>query len=505
MSKQTMGHAISLPSIHANRLIVATNRGPIEYFLGPENTLQYQHHADGIGTVLLEVGKRIDLTWIAVAMTEGDRIALRSAQQNGKLLPSPLYSQNMQLRYVAIPETVYQKHYEKISNQVFWFLQHYLHNPAENIIDGDQIQDAWTNGYCVTNQAIADAVSAEIDLESIPAVVMLHDYHLYLASSMIRKEHSSVVMQQFIHIPWPDIRYWYFLPSNITQAIYLGLIGNDIIGFQTELDRRNFLEGACRVLEDAIVDFDEGTIWWQGRRTWVRAYPISISVTGERQIIECPAGRQSAEKIRSLLGEQTIMRVDRIEPTKNIVLGFQAYAQLLDEHHDLLGKVTFLAFLVPSRQALPEYQQYNADVLEIIEAINQKYSTDSWTPIHAFIGDDRTRALVAMQFYDVLLVNSIIDGMNLVAKEGPIINQRNGILVLSRTVGAFQQLSKASIPISPRDIAETAQALYKALTLSPEERLIKATLARQLVERDDLNVWLAQQIQDINELLTVFP
>jgi trehalose 6-phosphate synthase len=488
--------------IHASRLIIATNRGPVEYYLSQDKTLKYRRGAGGMVTALIDTGNRMEVTWVAMAMTEGDRIALKAAQQQHTgLLSSPLRGQKMQLRYVAISKPAYRKHYEGISNQVLWFLQHYLFNPNEDSAVTRRIQDAWTNGYYVANRAIADAVIAEIEREDSSAVVMLHDYHLYLAPDMIRKDHPSVIMQQFIHIPWPDIRCWHFLPSNITHAIYSGLVGNDIIGFQTERDARNFLEGARTLLDGAVVDFEEGAIWWQGRRTQVRAYPISISVAGERRVIQSAAGKRAAEKIRPLLGEKTIMRVDRIEPTKNILRGFQAYAQMLDQHPELLGKVAFLAFLVPSRQALPTYQRYNADVLKIIDEINQKYGTHEWTPIRAFRDNDRTRALAAMQFYDVLLVNPIIDGMNLVAKEGPVVNQCNGVLVLSRTAGAFQQLGKSSIPTSPTDVTETSQALYTALTLSDEERTAKSRQARQVVERYDLTTWLTRQIHDINELL----
>jgi trehalose 6-phosphate synthase len=488
--------------IHANRLIIASNRGPVEYNLSRDKTLKYRRGAGGMVTALIDTGNRMEVTWVATAMTEGDRVALKEAQQhNDGLLISPLRGQKMQLRYVAISKSAYRKHYEGFSNQVLWFLQHYLYNPTEDSAVARRIQDAWTNGYCVANQAIAEAVIEEIAREDSSAVVMLHDYHLYLASAMIRQRHPSIIMQQFIHIPWPDIRCWHFLPSNIAHAIYSGLVGNDIIGFQTERDSRNFLEGARTLLEGAVVDFEEGAIWWQGRRTQVRAYPISISVTEERRIVAGVAGKRASEKIMPLLGEKTIMRVDRIEPTKNILRGFQAYAQMLDEHPELLGKVKFLAFLVPSRQALSVYQRYNTDVLKIIDEINLKYATEDWTPIHAFCENDRTKALAAMQWYDVLLVNPIIDGMNLVAKEGPVVNQRKGVLVLSRTAGAFQQLGKASIPTSPTDVTETANALYKALMLPDEERAAKAKMARQAVERYDLNKWLTRQIADINELL----
>jgi trehalose 6-phosphate synthase len=492
--------------IHANRLIIASNRGPVENHISQNKTLKQRRGSGGMVTALISAANRLDVTWVAMAMTEGDRIAIREAQQNNDgLLQSPFRGQKLQLRYVAIPKPAYRKHYEQICNTVLWFLQHYLYNPTDDAISAIKLQDAWENGYYIANRAIADAVNVEIGRHDTTPIVMLHDYHLYLAPAMIRQSHPSIIMQQFIHIPWPDIRCWQFLPSNIAQAIYSGLTGNDIIGFQTERDARNFLEGARTLLDGAVVDFEEGAVWWQGHRTQARAYPISISVTEERRIIQSRAGKRAAEKILPHLGEKTIMRVDRIEPTKNIVRGFQAYAHLLDEHPELQGQVKFLAFLVPSRQNMSEYKRYNADLMKIIEDINQRYGIDEWIPIQAFSGNDRTQALAAMQYYDVLLVNPIIDGMNLVAKEGPTVNLVDGVVVLSRTAGAFQQMGKASIPTSPTDVRETAQALYEALTLSSDERRIKATMARQIVERQDLNKWLLRQISDINELLDRLP
>jgi trehalose 6-phosphate synthase len=488
--------------IHANRLIIASNRGPVEYHISQNKTLKHRRGSGGMVTALIDAANRLDVTWVAMAMTEGDRIAIKEAQQhNDELLQSPLRGQKLQLHYVAIPKPAYRKHYEQICNTLLWFLQHYLYDPTDDSKSASKLQDAWENGYYVANRAIADAVNVEIDRQDSTPIVMLHDYHLYLAPAMIRQRHPSIIMQQFIHIPWPDIRCWQFLPSDIAQAIYSGLTGNDIIGFQTERDARNFLEGARTLLDGAVVDFEEGAVWWQGHRTQARAYPISISVTEERRIVQNRAGKRATEKILPLLGEKTIMRVDRIEPTKNIVRGFQAYAQMLDEHPELVGRVRFLAFLVPSRQSMPEYKRYSAEVKKIIEEINQRYGADEWIPIQAFFGNDRTQALAAMQYYDVLLVNPIIDGMNLVAKEGPIVNLTDGVVVLSRTAGAFQQMGKASIPTSPTDVRETAQALYNALTLSSDERRIKAAQARQIVERQDLNKWLLRQISDINELL----
>ena len=493
---------VSFPQlIHSRRLIIASNRGPVEYQLTQDKTLKARRGAGGMVTALIDVGNRMDVTWVAMTMTEGDRLAAKQAQQHDGLLPSLLPSQKMHLRYVSITKEAYRKHYEKISNELLWFLQHYMYDPTQDAASTKQLQDAWENGYTVANQAIAHAVNAEIEREQTVPVVMLQDYHLYLAPAMIRQRHPSVLMQHFIHIPWPDVRCWHFLPSKIAQAIYQGLVGNDIIGFQTERDARNFLEGARTLLDGAVVDFEEGAVWWQGHRTQARAYPISISISEERKVINSAAGKRAAETIKPLLREHTIMRVDRIEPTKNLVRGFQAYAQMLEKHPELHGKVVFLAFLVPSRQTLPMYRRFDADVRSSIDEINQTYGTDDWTPIQAFFGNDRGRALAAMQFYDVLLVNPIIDGMNLVAKEGAAVNQRDGVIVLSRTVGAFHQLAKGSIPTSPIDVEETAEALYKALTLSADERKIKAATVRQAVERSDLIRWIARQIHDINDLL----
>ena len=492
-------------SIHAKRLIIATNRGPVEYYLSQEGDLKHRRGAGGVVTALTGANSRMDVTWVAMAMTEADRIVAKETAQHQGVMRSPLPGQNMLLRYVAIPKTAYRKHYEEISNQLLWFLQHYLYDPTEDLQNARKLQDAWKNGYCVANRAIADAVCAEIDRGEGTPVVMLHDYHLYLAPAMIREQHPTIIMQQFIHIPWPDIRCWQFLPGNIAQAIFNGLVGNDIIGFQTERDAHNFLEGARTLLEGSVVDFADGAIWWQGHRTQVNVYPISISAAEEKRLAQSLAGRRAVNKISPLLKEKTIMRVDRIEPTKNILRGFQAYALLLEQHPELLGKVRFLAFLVPSRQGLAKYKRYSSEVKKLVEEINQRLGTDEWTPIHAVYENDRVQALAAMQYYDVLLVNPIIDGMNLVAKEGPVVNKRDGVLVLSRTAGAFQQLGKFSLPITPTDVTDTAEALYSALTMPCPERHTMATQARLCVEKQDLNEWLQRQISDINALLDRLP
>ncbi|GCE22584.1 alpha,alpha-trehalose-phosphate synthase (UDP-forming) [Dictyobacter kobayashii] len=487
-------------SIDADRLIIATNRGPVEYYKTKEGQIKSRRGSGGVVTALTSTVSQVNSTWVALAMTEGDREALKTAEEG--VMPSPIRDIDVRLRYVTVPKSMYRKHYDMMSNRVLWFTQHYLLEQAEDVFAFDKMQDFWNNGYYEVNKAIADAVNAEIASKDSKALVMLHDYHLYLVSGMIRAQHPSVAMQQFIHIPWPEHRYWASsLPTEMTKDIHRGLLGNDILGFQTRGDAHNFLDGVRAFFEDAQVDLDQRYVILDGHQTFVRDYPISISVADERRLVHSNAGKRAAEKIKPLLNKYTLMRVDRIEPTKNIVQGFLAYETLLEQHPELHGQTTFLAFLIPSRQSLPLYRKYQDETMKVVEDINKKYGRKDWQPIHTFVQNDRTTALAALQFYDVLLVNSLIDGMNLVAKEGAAVNTTDGVLILSRTSGAFQQLENASIAISPAGRNETADAIYKALMLPEAERKQLAERARHEVETNDLRTWMTQQIDDINDLL----
>src|SRR5260221_9703429 len=173
-------------------------------------------------------------------------------------------------------------HYDIVSNQVLWFLQHYLFEHSAAFPTFEQILHAWENGYSKANAAIADAVSAQIERNQSSTIVALHDYHLYLAPTLIRHHHPSIIMQQFIHIPWPEVRYWQsHLPTEITQAIYNALLGNDILGFQTKRNAQNFLKGEPTLLNTVNVDVEDPAIVRQSHRTLARDYPISIPVSQE--------------------------------------------------------------------------------------------------------------------------------------------------------------------------------------------------------------------------------
>jgi trehalose 6-phosphate synthase len=482
-----------------SHVLIVSNRGPIEYTAQPDGTWEYQRGVGGMVTALINMGTLVKATWVALAISPGDYQAVATLQRNGWLYPPVEEVKEIHLRYVTIPPEAFQKHYGIMSNRVLWFLQHYLFQILQPPVDDVQMRDAWTQGYVVANQAIASAVVDEMGHSTKRSVVLIHDYFLCLVPFMLRARQPNAFLFHFLHCPWPDVRYWHYLPDYICHSIFRGVLANDILGFQTMLDAQNFLLGVPIVLHDAQIDLARMTATYQGHTTQVRAYPIGTLPELDRH----DAGDiASFPELTPLLlarqrQQQVIMRVDRLDPSKQIVVGFAAYEQLLENYPELREQVIFLTLFVPAREALPEYRRYREEVQAAIDRINGQYATETWLPIVAIYGNDRVRALTAMQDYDVLLINSVADGMNLVVKEGIAVNKRDGVVILSRTVGAYQQLHDAVLPVAPHSIEETASTLYTALTMSPADKKRLHDAGRRIVDNSTLQHWLDQQLADI--------
>ena len=479
-------------------LIVVSNRGPVEYHTAADGSLQARRGAGGVVTALTAITKHVNSCWIASAMGEGDRHAVQEAQ--GESIVSPLLGPEVRLRYVVPSRRAYHKFYNVFSNPLLWFLQHYMWNSPYTPNINQTIHDAWEDGYVPVNEAFAQQVVQEAQKTPEPPVVMLHDYHFYLVPGFIRQHISDAVIQHFIHIPWPSSTYWQLLPDKMRRPICESLLSADILGFQTTRDGASFLE-CCEVfLPDAQVDHRNHTVAWADRVTQVRAYPVSIDVDEVRRIATSSRAHVYEQQLLGLRGQKTIMRVDRMEPSKNIVRGFRAFSLLLERHPELQGEINFLAFLVPSRSHIRQYQRYQEEVEAEVKGINERFGREGWQPITVFFENNYTQALAGMRLYDVLLVNPVVDGMNLVAKEGPTLNTRDGVLILSETAGAYEQLREGVLPVSPADVEGTAQALYQALTMPPEERRERATALREKIEQEDATHWLARQMEDLAAL-----
>jgi trehalose 6-phosphate synthase len=354
------------------------------------------------------------------------------------------------------------------------------------------------------NRLFAEAIVEQVRAMSRPTLVMLQDYHLYLVARFVRtkmRPSERPTLLHFVHIPWPGTEYWRILPPAMRQAILDGLCAVDVLGFQTREDGLNFIRTCQSYLPRAHASLKRRRVWYRNHAMHVRDFPISIDVGTLRQL----AASQEVTEYRSTLQEvvgdrRLILRIDRIEPSKNIVRGFQAFEEMLALYPEHRGQVQFLALLVPSRMDVEEYQDYLGELMAAAGRINAQYGTSKWEPVRVLVGDSYPRAVAALQLYDALLVNSIADGMNLVAKEGPIVNQGDGVLILSEGAGAHQQLEPGAIVISPCDVYATAEALHQALVMSPEKRLERAERLRWLIEQEDITAWLCRQLETVAEL-----
>jgi trehalose 6-phosphate synthase len=476
------------------RLILASNRGPIEYFFTESGELRSRRGSGGVVTALSSLSRYVEIDWIASAMGQGDREVAQRAE--GKHLKAPADNDNLYLRFLVFPRSTYHKYYSVICNPLLWFLQHYMWNsPTTPNID-IVTYDAWNNGYVTVNQAFAKAIVEESMSSALPSIVILNDYHLYLAAAYVRRQLPNVVIQHFTHIPWPSLSYWQLLPSSMRQAIFQGLCAADIVGLQTVRDVYNFLRCCESSVDEAKVDYEQHTINIEDRLIQVKAYPISIDVVGLKKLTSSTKLKEYEAKLSPLCGEQTIVRVDRAEPSKNITRGFRAFDKLLERYPEFRGKVKFIAFLVPTRTHLRPYQRYMQQVTELIETINSKYATEEWYPIDLFYENNYVQAIAGMRLYDAFLVNAVIDGMNLVAKEGPTVNNRDGVLILSETVGAHEQLGQHALTVAPADVEGTTQALYTALTMSSGERKKRAIALKNSIEAEDITNWLLHLLGD---------
>ena len=479
-------------------LFVVSNRGPVEHhILDGENIVSRR----GTGAVVTALNSLVglDFTWVSNAMGEGDRLVTRNSI--GEAIKSGIPGHGFSIKYVVTPRRVYHKFYNIFCNPLLWFLHHNMwSSPYTPNID-NSVYDSWQTGYVTVNRAFADAIIEVAQKSDKRASIVIHDYHLYMLPGMLRQAMPEATIQHFVHIPWPDPSSWQLLPSYIRTSICESLIMTNTVAFQNFKDVRNFLQSCEMFVPDTYVDYENCTVSLNGHKTNVRHRPMGISVDEVMSIAESSRAKEYENKLIDLLTEKTIVRIDRIEPSKNILRGFRAYRLLLERNPEMSGKVTFLAFLVPSRTHIRQYQRYLQEVEELVSEINDSFGKPGWKPIVAFYDNNYTQAMAAMKFYDVLLVNPIMDGMNLVSKEGPIVNTKSGVLILSETAGSYDQLKDGVLPVSAADIEGTYRALCQALELPHEKRKEFEEMLRDNIAREDVIDWVQKLFFDLNHNL----
>ena len=479
------------------KLVIVSNRGPVSYGRSPGGERIARRGGGGLVTALRSLVAHHEVTWIASAMTHEDRVV--AAEHAGAGFDETARDGSpYRVRLVAHDASAYDWYYNVVANPTLWFLQHYLWGlPYAPDVDLG-LHTAWFNGYLPVNEAMADATVAELERQP-SAAVFFHDYHLYLAPKLVRARRPDALTAHFVHVPWPQTDYWHVLPEHLRREVHEGLLANDIVGFHTQRWLRNFLR-TCEDVLAAEVDYPSSTVVHDGRRTLVTSHPIGVDSAEFDELKDDPLVLEQERLIVARRPEFLVVRVDRTDPSKNVVRGFRAFALFLDMHPELEQRVTLLALLDPSRQDVPEYSEYLAAVQREARAVNDRFQRGGWVPIDLQIADNFVQSVAAYKQYDALLVNAVFDGLNLVSKEAPLVNERDGVLILSENAGAHEELGDWALTVNPFDVYGQAQAIHEALTMSVKERRARREATCAHVREHDLAAWVAAQLADLDRV-----
>jgi trehalose 6-phosphate synthase len=455
-------------------LVIAANRGPVSFARSASGELEPRRGGGGLVASLAPLLEGSGATWVGAAMSEADREAAAGGA---------VETAGIRYRCLDIDPATYQMAYDVIANSALWFAHHHLWDlPRRPRIDRYWHQ-AW-DGYRAYNEAFARAIADEAPEG---AVVLAQDYHLSLMATDLADKRPDLKLVHFHHTPFADPSWLSVLPDQWVQELLSGLAAYQSCGFHSARWERSFL--AC---------CDE----FLGRRppTFVSGLPAAVEDL--RRIAASEDAEREAARLDQVIGDrQVIVRVDRMELSKNILRGFLAYDEMLSRRPELRGRVVFLAFCYPSRETLADYASYHQEVETTVDLVNRHWGDEKWTPIVLQAQDNFPRSVAALGRYDVLLVNPVRDGMNLVAKEGALLNQRNGVLVLSRQAGAWDELGKHAIGVNPFDISETADALAHALGLPAEERAERNRGTARAASARSLSDWLDDQLTAAGQAL----
>ncbi len=462
-------------------IVVASNRGPVAHELEPDGSLTPQRGAGGLVTALAgALLEERDAVWLAAAMTPGDReVAARGGGDDA-------------MRYVVVDEERYRRYYDEVSNRLLWFVHHYLWDIVRSPTFDRGTLDAWDD-YVAVNRAFAGVLADR----HADASILVQDYHLGLVSRMVRETRPDARISHFSHTPFAGPTYLRILPTRMREDLLRGMLGADVCGFQSGGWADNFLM-SCRTLQGARVDLQRRRVLYEGRETRVRVYPISVEAGPLRAAAAEPGVRRRRRDLERWRGDaKLLLRVDRLELTKNILRGFLAYETFLRTWPEWQERVRFLALLSPSRVEVDEYRTYAEECVREAERINDAFGTPTWAPIEVHMKDDHDEVIAAYGLYDALVVNPVYDGMNLVAMEGPILNRRRGALVLSRNAGAYGRIGQHALGVNPFDVDETAAAIHAALTMPEDERERRARGLRRTVVASTPARWLRTQLDDL--------
>ncbi|MFB4317320.1 trehalose-6-phosphate synthase [Actinomadura sp. 21ATH] len=497
-----------------SQVLLASNRGPVSFARADDGALTMRRGAGGLvsglagvtgaggdpggrgvaaGTVPAGDGDRDrapDVLWVCAALGDADREAVRRAP-DGRLDLAGHDIGGSAVRMLDIPAATFHRAYNAVANSTLWFVHHLLYDtPRAPHFDARARRD-WQS-YEAYNAAFADALARDAASGAKAAV---QDYHLSLAPRMLRDRRPDLKIVHFSHTPWAPPEYFRLLPDDIGEQILDGILGADHAAFLTERWAEAFLDCCGALLPGAKVDRAARTVARGGHVTTIGVYGLGVDGDALRRRAAEPDVADRARALREQVGDrQLIVRIDRTELSKNIVRGLAAYREMLVNHPEWRGRVVQVAFAYPSRHDLPEYRAYTEAVREAAARITEEFGTPDWDPLILHVADDYPRSLAAYGMADVLLVNPIRDGMNLVAKEGPVLSGHGCALVLSREAGAAAELGEDALLINPYDVSQTAEALHQALLMPREKRAERCERLSAAATAMPPQRWFAEQL-----------
>ncbi len=448
-------------------IVIASNRGPVS-FASVDGELISSRGAGGLVSALAPLVHGTNTTWIAAALSDGDRQAARSGM---------IEADGFKVRTLALDPEDMDKAYRVIANETLWYIFHDLHDRARTPVIDSEWYDAWA-AYRRYNHVFADTIIEEADEN---AIVLLQDYHLALATTRIRDERPDISTVHFTHTAFATPDALRILPELARTELLLGYMAAGALGFHSSRWSDNFI-ASCR--ENLGV-----------RPTKTFVSPLGPDADELTEVAASQDCQTAADHLESLVGDRTVIaRTDRLELSKNLLRGFWAFDELLAMRPDLHGEVVFVASFSPSRTGVSDYTRYGLEVQSAIEEINARWGTDEWTPIHYTVENNYYASVALLRRYDLLLVNPIRDGLNLVASEGPIVNEREGSLLLTREAGVFDDMAGVAIEVHAYDITQTGQAMSDAIDLDPQQRSDTAADLEAIARSRNPRIWLDEQI-----------
>jgi trehalose 6-phosphate synthase len=487
---------VSQPAAGGSRILMASNRGPVSFSRDDHGEISVHRGGGGLVSGLSSVASQGDVLWVCAALSDADREASRAAP--GGMLGLDGTAGGSEVLMLDIPAATFNRAYNTVANSVLWFVHHMLYDTPNQPQFGLAFRRDW-EAYREYNMAFASALASACDgAGDVRAVVQ--DYHLTLAPKMLSELNPGVKIAHFSHTPWAPVDYYRLLPDEVAAEVLAGILGADHAGFLCQRWADAFID-CCEHILGADVDRERREVTYAGHMTGIGVHPLGVNGPElSARAAEPDVADRMAQLSEAIGGRKLIVRVDRTELSKNIVRGLVAYRELLLSHPEWLGKVMMLALAYPSRHDLPEYREYAASVQRLAGAIEDEFGTPEWRPILLSDHDDYPRSLAGYRLADVLLVNPVRDGMNLVAKEAPIVNDRGCALVLSREAGAADELGRDSLLVNPFDIAATAQALHEALTMPENERKRRCRALAAAGSAVPPSAWLASQLTALDSV-----